>query len=156
MSSHVSCHRGALRNVINAERDAMDADALLTNSARRGRRSRVVLTPRRWRQVCAKERRRRWQKSPVTGESTKETVKTIAQGRPGVPVTCGDYTRVLPTHCTRGCGCIGHPAFPAPSVFSRVVRTTTRAFRAARMRTHVLNTSQLSSPATGSALRAAR
>jgi hypothetical protein len=26
-------------------------------------------------------RKRRWQKSPVTGESTKETVKTIAQGR---------------------------------------------------------------------------
>jgi hypothetical protein len=30
--------------------------------------------------------RRRWQKSPVTGESTKETVKTIAQGMLGVPV----------------------------------------------------------------------
>jgi hypothetical protein len=30
--------------------------------------------------------RRRWQKSPVTGESTKETVKTIAQGKLGVPV----------------------------------------------------------------------
>ena len=29
-------------------------------------------------------RRRRWQKSPVTGESAKETVKTIAQGRPGI------------------------------------------------------------------------
>ena len=29
----VSCHRGALRNVINAERDAVDANALLTNSA---------------------------------------------------------------------------------------------------------------------------
>jgi hypothetical protein len=28
-------------------------------------------------------RGRRWQKSPVTGESTKETVKTIAQGMPG-------------------------------------------------------------------------
>jgi hypothetical protein len=27
------------------------------------------------------------------------------------------HTRVLPTHCTRGCGCGGHPAFPAPSVF---------------------------------------
>ena len=25
---------------------------------------------------------RRWQKSPVTGKSTKETVKTIAQGMP--------------------------------------------------------------------------
>jgi hypothetical protein len=24
------------------------------------------------------------------GESAKETVKTIAQGMPGVPVTCGD------------------------------------------------------------------
>src|ERR1700688_1491772 len=36
---------------------------------------------------------------------------------PGVPVTCGDDTRVLPTHCTRGCGCDGHPAFPTPSDF---------------------------------------
>src|ERR1700732_3119117 len=27
----------------------------------------------------------------------------------------GDYTRVLPTHCTRGCGRIERPAFPAPS-----------------------------------------
>src|SRR6266852_6107874 len=31
--------------------------------------------------------------------------------------TCGDYARV-PLHIrTRGCGCIEHPAFPAPSVF---------------------------------------
>jgi hypothetical protein len=29
----VSCHRGALANVNNAERDAVDADALLTNGA---------------------------------------------------------------------------------------------------------------------------
>jgi hypothetical protein len=28
-------------------------------------------------------RGRRWQKSPVTGESTKEAVKTIARGMPG-------------------------------------------------------------------------
>jgi len=61
----------------------MDADAPETNGAESGRRSRVVLTPRRWRQACAKKRRRRWQKSPVTGESTKETVKTIAQETPG-------------------------------------------------------------------------
>jgi len=31
-------------------------------------------------------RRRRWQTSPITEESTKETVKTIAQGMPGEPV----------------------------------------------------------------------
>src|SRR6266404_5821646 len=42
--------------------------------------------------------------------------KTIAQGRPGLPrCTCGDYARVLYLFRTRGCGCIGHPAFPAPS-----------------------------------------
>jgi hypothetical protein len=51
----------------------------------RGRRSRVVLTPRRWRQVCGIIRKRRWQESPVTGESSKETVKTIARGMPGDP-----------------------------------------------------------------------
>src|SRR5260370_14519510 len=43
--------------------------------------------------------------------------KTIAQGRPGLlRCTCGDYARVLCLFRTRGCGCIGHPAFPAPSV----------------------------------------
>src|SRR6266446_7934419 len=36
-----------------------------------GRPSRVVLTPRCWRQVCEKKRRRRCQTSLVTGESTK-------------------------------------------------------------------------------------
>jgi hypothetical protein len=49
-----------------------------------GRRSRVVLTPRRWCQIGGAIRRRRWQTSPVTGESTKETVKTIERGKPGV------------------------------------------------------------------------
>src|SRR5216684_5968937 len=60
-------------------------------------------------------RRRRWQKSPVTGESTTYAVKTIAQGMPGVP----GYLWLLPLcflHCTGGfCGCSGHPAFPTPS-----------------------------------------
>src|SRR3954463_8209207 len=39
--------------------------------------------PRRWHQVGGAIRRRRWQQSPVTGKSTKETVKTIARGMPG-------------------------------------------------------------------------
>src|SRR5256714_9510607 len=39
---------------------------------------------------------RRWQTSPVTGKSTKETVKTIARGMPG-EIRCagGDYARML-------------------------------------------------------------
>ncbi len=63
--------------------------ALQTTSAQGGRRSRVVPTPRRWCQIGGAIRRRRWQTSPVTGESAKETVKTIVQetpGKPGEPV----------------------------------------------------------------------
>ena len=60
-------------------------------------------------------RGRRWQKSPVTGEITKETVKTTARGMPdvsGVTVVtnaCAFY------QCARGCGRAERPAFPAPS-----------------------------------------
>src|SRR6202034_1791907 len=61
---------------------------------RSGRRSRVVLTPRRWRQLgddCFGNRAGDGDKKPrLTRESAKETVKTIAQGRPGVRRTCGD------------------------------------------------------------------
>jgi hypothetical protein len=86
---HSGLHGGAFRD--RHERragDAMDAACQKTNDIARGRRSRVVLTPRRWRQVLEKQASwgRRWQTSPVTGESAEETVKTIAQGRPGVPV----------------------------------------------------------------------
>src|SRR6266478_4651473 len=40
-------------------------------------------------------RERRWQKSPVTGEITKETVKTIVQGMPVDAVYLWLLTRVL-------------------------------------------------------------
>src|SRR5712671_6879579 len=76
--------RGALRNVINAGRDAVDADAL--KDERRLRRTAKSCGPdaptlaSSWRV----NRKRRWQTSMVTGESTKETVKTIAQGMLGV------------------------------------------------------------------------
>ncbi len=44
-------------------------------------------------------------------------VKTIVQGRPdqsGEPVVTNSYAFYS---CMRGCGCIGYPAFPAPSLF---------------------------------------
>ena len=57
----------------------------------------------------------------VAGESAEETVKTIAWGMPVVSgasaVNTGAHTQ-LPQRAP-GCGCIGHPAFPAPSLFSR-------------------------------------
>ena len=46
----------------------------------------MVLTPRSWRQVVLKFQRGDGDNKPVTGESTKETVKTIAQETPGVSV----------------------------------------------------------------------
>jgi hypothetical protein len=48
--------------------------------------------------------------------------KTIAQGRPDVSGASAVNTRVHTptTKRTRGCGCIGHPVFPAPSVLLRV------------------------------------
>src|SRR5882672_12587747 len=49
----------------------------------------------------------------VTGKSTKEPVKTIAQGRPADAVYLWLLTRVL-FCCTGGLGCNAHPAFPAP------------------------------------------
>src|SRR5882724_11429425 len=62
-------------------------------------------------------RLRWWQKSPVTRESTKDPVKTIAQGMLGDlggPVVTNSYAF---SFCMRGYGCIAHPAFPAPSIF---------------------------------------
>jgi hypothetical protein len=84
-----------------------------------GRRSRVVLTPRRWRQVGGAIRWRWWQTSPVIRESTEETVKTIARGMPDV-FRCdrGDYPACL-LPFTRDCGRIERPAFPAPSLEGR-------------------------------------
>jgi hypothetical protein len=50
---------GRLAIVTDAGRDAVDAGGAKDESASGGRRSRVVLTPRRWRQVCETKRRRR-------------------------------------------------------------------------------------------------
>ncbi|HXL12941.1 MAG TPA: hypothetical protein VN941_03160, partial [Bradyrhizobium sp.] len=80
-----------------------------------------------------------WQTSPVTKESAKEPVKTIAQGRPddlGKPVVIYSYAF---SFCMRGYGCGGHPAFPAPSVFEgRNDMQDSDAKRAARRSRHVI------------------
>jgi hypothetical protein len=60
--------------------------ALLTRALPCGRRSRVVLTPRRWRQAGGNNFCRRWwQESPVTKESTKQLLKPSRAGMPGDP-----------------------------------------------------------------------
>ena len=74
--------------------------------------------------------KRRWLKSPVHRGEREISRKTIAQGmsdRFDVPVVtnaCAFY------QCTRGCGCVAHPAFPAPSLFRK-------AFRPSKPRVHL-------------------
>jgi hypothetical protein len=50
---------GRFAIVTNVRRDAVDADSAFDEWREGGRRSRVVLTPRRWRQVCGLVRKRR-------------------------------------------------------------------------------------------------
>jgi hypothetical protein len=96
----------------------------------------VVLTPRCWRQVRGTLRGRRWQESPVAGESTKETVKTIARGMPG-DFRC-DLTNACALyhyHCTRGYRAHRAPGIPC-ALFWAGATCTTRALRAAGSRTY--------------------
>src|SRR6266566_6571973 len=101
----------------------------LAETGRRVRRSRVVLTPRCWRQVCGGAQTQPgldvpYSQTTVTtkpGRRGEHEVsrKTIACGNAGFfRWTCGDYARVFVLFHTRGCGCIGRPAFPTPSFFS--------------------------------------
>jgi len=81
--------------------------------------------------------RRGWQKSLVTQESAKETVKTIAQGMPVIsaePVV----TAACFFCCTRAMGAAEALGIPcALFVSSRVDQCIARALRAAGMRTLV-------------------
>jgi hypothetical protein len=63
--------RGALRNVINAGRGAVDADGAFDEGAWGGRQRRVVLMPRRWHQVLREDAQGDGGKQArLTGEST--------------------------------------------------------------------------------------
>jgi hypothetical protein len=53
---------------------------------------------------------RRWQKSQVTGESAKETVKTNRAGNAGdTALTCGDFAGVLSFTARQAAGEAYHP-----------------------------------------------
>jgi hypothetical protein len=122
--------------VAYAGRDAVDADALKDERRCRGRRSRVVLTPRRRRQVSRRYSRGDGDKQARSpGRARSSLLKPLRAGMPGdsgdLAVTMLVWFIFFPT---RGCGCNGHPAFPTPSIFGAKDSCTTRAHRAAGMR----------------------
>ncbi len=103
--------------------------ALLTRARACGRRSRVVLMPRRWHQIGER------QLSPMTGARKPGprgeraiSRKTIARGMPGVSGVTVVTNACAFYHTTRGCGRIERPAFPAPSVGGEI-ESKTRAKR---------------------------
>jgi hypothetical protein len=80
----VSSHRGAIAIVTNAGRDAVDARVRLTMRAFRGRRSRVVLTPRRWRQMSGKHAADDGDnKARSPGRARRKPLKPLRAGMPG-------------------------------------------------------------------------
>jgi len=106
-----------------------------------GRRSRVVLMPRRWHQAfagshsCASDGGKR---ARFTGESTKETVKTIAQGRPGVTGEPVVTTLVCFITFAREAAGAWAPGFPCALYFEgrQMSLPASDAIRAARMKRH--------------------
>jgi hypothetical protein len=115
--------RGVSRSSRTLERDAVDAGALEDERRFRGRPSRVVLTPRRRRQVDGGNSVGDGDKQARSpGRARNKPLKPLRVGTPGDSgCTCGDYARVVYFFPTRGCGCGGHPAFPTPSLFGRMV-----------------------------------
>src|SRR5882724_5293709 len=91
------------------------------------RRSRVVLTPRCWRQVRGVKSAQpgldktyplgdggKQARSP--GRARRKPLKPLRAGMPGDSgVLVVTRVRSTNTKCTRGRGCNGHPAFPTPS-----------------------------------------
>jgi hypothetical protein len=109
--------RGVSRSSLNVgPRGAVDAFLAKDERGRGGRRSRGVLIPRRWYQLADDadaSRRGRRQQARLSGETTKETVKTIARGMPGeTGVTVVTNARVFYHHARLRR--IERPAFPAP------------------------------------------
>ena len=101
-----SHQRGVSRSSRTLVRDAMDAARHETNDVARGRQSRVVLTPRRWRLSPREASFSRAMVARKPGHQGERVIsrKTIVQGMPGrFRRTCGDY-RVLTTFCTRAAG----------------------------------------------------
>jgi hypothetical protein len=106
--------QGRLAIVTDAGRDAVDADSAKDERRFRGRRSRVVLTPRRRRQVCGGNVASDGDKKARSpGRARRKPLKPLRAGMPG----CSGGLVVTNSRVffyTRGCGCTGTRHSPRP------------------------------------------
>ena len=109
--------RGAFRDRHGRGMGCDGRDGAFDERRQGGRRSRVVLTPRRWRQVSRKcPRGDGDKKARSPGRARRKPLKPLRREcRVFSGVTAVTNARVYYT--TRGCGRSGRPAFPAPSDF---------------------------------------
>jgi hypothetical protein len=144
ISRHPGPHEGAFRDR-HERRVGMrwTRVALLTRAHPCGRRSRVVLTPRRWRQVgddASHHADDGGKKARSPGRARRKPLKPLRAGMPGDPGATVVTNACVLLLYTRGYGCNGHPAFPAPSLGQRRALcwakdfSTTRALSAAGTR----------------------
>jgi hypothetical protein len=135
----------------------------------RGRQNRVVLTPRRWRQVSRSlgrpdravtktyPRDDGGKRARSPGRARHKPLKPLRAGMPGDSgVLVVTRVRSTTTKCARGRGCSGRPAFPTPSVllggkvYQRLGRMARRGAKLRLMNTNAPHF-QSSSSANGSA-----
>src|SRR4030081_1757755 len=110
---------------------------LKTRAPTCGRRSRVVLMPRRRHQVLREDAQDDGDKQARSpGRARRKPLKPLRAGMPGLTGELVVTTLVCFLHCTRGCGCIG--AWHSPRPHWADILSTTRTHRAARMRKHVI------------------
>ena len=86
-----------------------------TSDACHGRRRRVVLISRRWDQAREPSHGRRWLSKPGHRGERAISRKPLCRECRMFRRTCSPTSRAF--CCTRDCGCVERPAFPAPSVF---------------------------------------
>jgi hypothetical protein len=109
--------------------------ALETRALPCGRRSRVVLTPRRWRQALQKCLRGDGDnKARSPGRVRRKPLKPSRAGMPGDPGATVVTNACAFYHCARGCGCNGTRLSLRPLIFEGQNSRTTRARRAAGRR----------------------
>jgi hypothetical protein len=134
ISSHPTPLEGRIAIVTDAGRDAMDAGGAFDESAGCGRRSRVVLTPRRWRQVCGGNFAGDGNnKARSPGRARRKPLKPLRREGRVSRRTCGDELGCFLHLAHEAAGATGTRLSLRPLCWADG-SCTTRAHRAARSR----------------------
>jgi hypothetical protein len=127
---------GRSRSSRNAGRDTMDANRRSTRRGVCGRRSRVVLTPRRWRQVLrGNSQSDGGKRARSPGRARRKPLKPLCRESRIDPVSLWFLTRVLTTFAHEAAGALDTRLSLRPLSLEGQSSCTARALSASRDRT---------------------